>query len=90
MEARVLRFEPGRETWIANRGVALPETGSESALDLQMVKKKLDFRGFLREISADVENAHFNAGHSSPQTKCFDNHVRSALQELAPMDRVYG
>jgi hypothetical protein len=83
-------LKPGTEPWIVNLRLAFPETGFETALNLQMVEKELNFSNIGRKVAANVRCADLDASQFPPRTVCFHNHSpHLPAQNIARVRQVY-
>ena len=55
---KVLRFQPGAKSRVADFRLVLPKVRAETALNLEMIELELDHRGAFGEIPSYVVHAH--------------------------------
>jgi len=71
----VLGLQPRAQPGIVNLRLVLPETGLQSALNLEMIQLQLDARNLFREITPNVPGANVEPGDSASLALRFDHHT---------------
>jgi hypothetical protein len=75
----VLGFEPCAQTGVVDFGLALPEVGSQSTLDPEMIQLQFDGRDVLGEVAANVVAADVDPRETLTFALRFDYHKTPAL-----------
>ena len=78
----VLGFKPRAESRVVDIGPALPELGSQSTLDPEMIQLQLDGRHILREVSPDVISSDVQPGETLTDAFCLDYHRHLLFSNL--------
>jgi hypothetical protein len=88
----VLGLQPGTEPGIVNHGLVPPKARLQSALNLEMIQKQLDFRNLPGKIALDIGHAHVQSSHPDAFGLCFDNHRKllSTTGEVGRENQVRG
>ena len=68
-------FKPDAEPGVEDLRLALPETGLQAALNLEMIQLQLDAGNVFGKIAPYIASAHMQAGDAESFASCLDNHT---------------
>jgi len=80
---QILGVKPLTQPRVVNFRLAIPEVGSESAFNPQMIQLQFDGRHSSGEIALHVVDADIESRNSAPVVLSFDNHSLSPVDTTA-------
>jgi hypothetical protein len=72
---KILRLQPRAQAGIVNFGLVPPETGAQSALNLQMIELQLDDQNVSRKIAANIGSTDVESSETATLGLCFYHHT---------------
>ena len=78
--SQVLCFQPRAQPGIVDLGLAVPEIGSQSALNIEVIELQLYDRDVFGKIATNVRRAHEESGKTPAFAVCFYNHIHLLIR----------